>query len=560
MSFVKNPSQQLCMNDPLIALTDHQRKRLEHSWAKEFGDTVFPMINEERFSVLYSENPASRPNSPINVMFGLLILKTMFGQSDEEALDSLFFDIRYQYALHTTSMKEQPLSKHSLSNFRRAIYAYAQHTGRDLIQEEVEAHAENFRELLCVDGNSMRMDSMMISSSCRSLTRLELVYACVSRMLHTIATTNSQVIPDSMKDYLREGHQNEVIYHSKQIEVKVRLEHTMKDAKQLLKQFAGEELSQTEDYCLLKRMVQEQTEEREGKRQLRPAKEVQPESLQNPTDPDAAYRTKDGKKYVGYVGNLKEDFNQTDSVILQYDLQKATYSDQAFTKDMLEKLAEQTEERDLLVDGAYYSDATSIQAKKQGIRLIPSGLVGREPKGDYSTFEIDERTHTVKQCVQGNIPIRQQFKKGIYKAYFDKEDCGNCPYRTDCPVLEQKRHSMLKMAETQYHLSKVRQEMKRSEYRKRAMKRAGIEGLPSLLRRSYHMDHLPVRGLVRVKTWFGFGIEAINVFRYIKRDERHRRQQRKAFRIHSFLWMFTRWQCNVLDPIKKTVSITLLFG
>lgn len=49
------------------------------------------------------------------------MLKEIFGQSDEGAFDSIMFDIRYQYALHTTSFKEQPLSKNSLSNFRVAI-------------------------------------------------------------------------------------------------------------------------------------------------------------------------------------------------------------------------------------------------------------------------------------------------------------------------------------------------------------------------------------------------------------------------------------------------------
>jgi len=58
--------------------------------------------------VLYSGNPASRPNNQVNVYFGLLILRKIFNQSDEEALNSLMFDIRYQYALHTTSFQKQP--------------------------------------------------------------------------------------------------------------------------------------------------------------------------------------------------------------------------------------------------------------------------------------------------------------------------------------------------------------------------------------------------------------------------------------------------------------------
>jgi len=55
-----------------------------------------------------------------------------------------------------------------------------------------------------------------------------------------------------------------------------------------------------------------------------------------------------------------------------------------------------------------------------------------------------------------------------------------------------------------------------SEYQELAKKRAGIEGIPSALRRRYKIDHLPVRGLVRVKVYLGFKISAINCKRLIK--------------------------------------------
>jgi hypothetical protein len=58
---------------------------------------------------------------------------------------SLMFDIRYQYALHTTSFKEQPIFKNRLINFRAAVYRYNQEHGVDFIQEEIEAKAK-YRE------------------------------------------------------------------------------------------------------------------------------------------------------------------------------------------------------------------------------------------------------------------------------------------------------------------------------------------------------------------------------------------------------------------------------
>ena len=63
--------------------------------------------------------------------------KLFKNQSDEDALNSLMFDIRYQYALYATSFEEQPVSKNSLTNFRAAVYRYNQEHGVDLIQEGI---------------------------------------------------------------------------------------------------------------------------------------------------------------------------------------------------------------------------------------------------------------------------------------------------------------------------------------------------------------------------------------------------------------------------------------
>ena len=74
MSFVKNDNQQLTLLDSTFNLTEREKRMLEKSWAKTFADKVFPAIDENIFSVLYSEK-ASRPNTPVNVIVGALILK-----------------------------------------------------------------------------------------------------------------------------------------------------------------------------------------------------------------------------------------------------------------------------------------------------------------------------------------------------------------------------------------------------------------------------------------------------------------------------------------------------
>ena len=117
MSFVKNDNQQLTVLDSTFNLTEREKRMLEKSWANTFADKVFPAIDENIFSVLYSKK-ASRPNTPVNVIVGALILKEALNVTDDEIVEAMAFDIRYQYALHTTSFEEQPISDRTLSRFR----------------------------------------------------------------------------------------------------------------------------------------------------------------------------------------------------------------------------------------------------------------------------------------------------------------------------------------------------------------------------------------------------------------------------------------------------------
>ncbi len=115
MAFKANTSQQISLNSSLLNLTKRETKLIHKTWAECFNKDIFPNINEENFSVLYSDNTATRPSNPVNVVFGLLLIKEMFSNSDQEAFESLLYDTRFQLALHTDSFQEQPVSKNTLS-------------------------------------------------------------------------------------------------------------------------------------------------------------------------------------------------------------------------------------------------------------------------------------------------------------------------------------------------------------------------------------------------------------------------------------------------------------
>jgi hypothetical protein len=89
MSFHLNNAQQIAIYDSLLLLTEREIKHLKGSWAEIFSKRIVPFIEEDRFSILYSDNPASRPNNPINVYSGLLTLRDIFNQSYEGQLPNV---------------------------------------------------------------------------------------------------------------------------------------------------------------------------------------------------------------------------------------------------------------------------------------------------------------------------------------------------------------------------------------------------------------------------------------------------------------------------------------
>ena len=171
MSFKTNETQPISMDDSFLKLTAREQKVLENSWAHIFANEIFPAIDEECFSVLYS-NKASRPNTPVNVIIGALIIKELFDYCDDEIVENLMLDFYLQYALHTTSFEEQPISNKTLSRFRKRCYDYETLHGSDLYHDCVKDLSTKIAKLMNINGRIRRMDSMMIESNIRFLSRM----------------------------------------------------------------------------------------------------------------------------------------------------------------------------------------------------------------------------------------------------------------------------------------------------------------------------------------------------------------------------------------------------
>ena len=379
MSFKENNTQQLTFNDITSNLTARERKILDKSWAKDFAERIFPLINEKRYSVLYSDI-ASRPNTPVNVIIGSLVLKEIFDLTDDEMVETLMFDIRFRYALHTTSYEEQPLSDKTLSRFRVRCYTYETQTGRDLIHETINELSGEMATIMKINRRLKRMDSFLVESNIKKLSRLELIYTCVSNLVTRLYKLENDELLAGFETYYDPGDYNRVIYNNRSADTDMRIDLVIRDAGKLVEECNGN-FDDLAEYQLLLRVMKEQTIQGNDNRiRLRTKEDGGMDSgmLQNPSDPDATYREKSGKQHKGYVANVVESAGENGTIITDYQYEQNTHNDSLFLAETITKMGVQPEPVTLVADRGYSGTDNRMNAADNNIELITTEMNGRK--------------------------------------------------------------------------------------------------------------------------------------------------------------------------------------
>lgn len=520
MAFRSNPYQQISMDDEFNRLSPRTKKIVEKSWAKDFADIVFPAINEDRFSVLYSDNKASRSNTPVNFIIGALMIKSMMGQSDDEMLEAICCDVRYKYALHTTSWEEQPISDRTFSRFRERLYNYEVVTGIKLLDDEMKALAGVYQNFMNLHSNIKRMDSMMIATSAKRMSRLEIIYtvnANAVKLMHELGA--DEQIPLGLEHYLLEEDRNDVIYYCKDEDVTSRLEKVIAEAEQLLQAMNSDQWLEFSQYQLLLRVLKEQTKPDDaGNLTVKANQEISSSSLQNPSDPDATFREKAGKAHKGYVGNIVETVDEDGhSLITDFAFQPNTYSDSSFCKEQIKKHAAEDSRVTIIADGAYGGSENQKLAETHNVELITTALTGKAPDEVFSGFVFNETGTEVVNCPAGKAPLKSTLykKSGMLRVLMPKDCCSNCPYQKNCRARKQKHAYAVMVSPKMVQRAQYLQKLSTEDYLKLARMRNAVEGVPSVLRRRYRVDHSPFRDLIRTGWTYALAVGAYNIRKLI---------------------------------------------
>ena len=501
----------MTLDDALFSLTARERKTLENSWAKVFADELFPKIEEEPFRVLYCENNG-RPNTPINVMAGASIIKELHDYSDDDIVEGLQLDIRLQYALHTTSFEEQPLSDKSLQNFRRRCYEYERETGIDLMHDCIVSLSKEIAKVMKISGKTRRMDSMMIDANIKKLSRLELIYTCMAGMVIRLKKESVEGMPESLLHYAEDNDFNQFFYYAKNSDYAEKCLQLLADA-DALSDFCGGRFNDWKEYQLFNRCICEQTVREKGGRRLATHEDGTMDSsiLQNPSDPEATFRSKAGEEHRGYVANLEESVGENGSVITDYRFEQNTYSDSQFLADTLTAMKPSMEPVTIATDGAYPTPGNQKLAETKNVHIVSTNMPGKKANDFYADFEVSDDGKKILACPGGIAPVScsKPYKNGQMRVTFPSACCSNCPHKEQCPANKGKRVSAFMLSLSAINRAKTQRMMWGDTGADYARLRNGVETLPSSLRRNYHADRLP-RGWLRGKLFFGFKIGALN--------------------------------------------------
>lgn len=100
------------------------------------------------------------------------------------------------------SLTEQPISDKTLSRFHKRCYDYETLHGVDLYHDCVKDLSGKIAKIVKLNGRICRMDSMMIESNIRFLSRMELIYTCISKLVVYVTTALiGKEEPDALTDF-----------------------------------------------------------------------------------------------------------------------------------------------------------------------------------------------------------------------------------------------------------------------------------------------------------------------------------------------------------------------
>jgi len=516
-------------------LSESMRMRLKGCWAELFRGEVLPILlkSEDHFSFLYGKT--GRPNFSVARMLGLCFLQELYNLNDQQALDSLGFDIRWHHALDIGD-DDAYLSRRSLVEFRRRLAQ--QDPQMKAVRAVFEKISKTAVKKLGISTTEQRVDSTHIVSNICTRGRLDLFEKTIKLFIKSLDQVGFSRIPKKIRKW--HEHEPDGWFGLGPSERKVKLEQLAGYLLKLITIFKNEQqVTAGEPYQLLVRLFKEQCEitqntNPKADQQVQVRKITQGEILQSPYDPGASY----GHKGRGYSAHVTETCNNPGKpeIITDYEVHGAARSDVGKASEILDRLesAGMRPEK-LYADGGYPSVPSALKVAQRDVDFItpvnrgpiPEKMMGRD------RFKFDENGFAVR-CPNKHRPIDHRMlsasnQKGkSLHAIFNGDLCRKCSKLDRCPVRAPNHREpgcAPRSTVGDFRLDitaqlRLRDQMyahQQTEHWKQLYKiRSGIEATISELKRKHGLGKLRVRRASKVCFAVACKVIACNIKRWAK--------------------------------------------
>ena len=393
------------------------------AWHNQFYELVTSNIDEDKFKPLFKSGNMGRGNASISQLVAIMIMKEGNRRSDEQMFEAVDFDLLVRKALGLVNLSDQAPSLDTYYLLRRRMVAYEEETGINLMgccfKDVTKAQAMKFH----VEGKSVRMDSKLIGSNIARYPRYRIILTTLQKWAKVGLGSLNPSLRKKVEPYCKEDAQK-TEYRSTSEEIQQRIEALGAVIYKVLKRIKAS------DGLLLKRVFDEQYEVSHGKVSLRDKTLVSADSVQNPNDPDAAYRTKGDQKVKGYSVNATETNDEEGglSLITDVEVRPATAADKDFLQQGVEGSMEVTGNlpEHINADGAYQSDGNREFAADNLIDFVTSGLQGKPSRYDLMLADgdltvVDKTTGEVVPVTKAGDKWRIASKGKAKYRYFTQE-------------------------------------------------------------------------------------------------------------------------------------------
>ncbi|MCI0550737.1 MAG: transposase [Anaerolineae bacterium] len=547
--------QQPALISVIRDLPEKQCVRLEQSWAGTFYREFFCRIEEDLFSVLYSDQP-SRPNIPVNVLVG-------FGWSDEELYEAFLYNLQVRYALGYDRLGDGEFEVRTLYYFRQRLSAYNLKHGLNLLEKAFERITDQQILELKIRTGHQRMDSTQIASNILDASRLHLLVEGVQRLHRLLKREDRERLATWFTPFIQDsaGH------YAYRVKGKIaRQEHLQKVGQTLFAVLAEMKAAYQNQtvYGVVARLFQEHFHVSERAVQPKENPELPAGSLQSLDDLEATYRTKGTQHYKGYVANLTETCDPENEVQLITKVQVASnkVADSQLLKEALPNLKARTHLETLITDGAYPSESNDQELRDHKVHLIQTGIRGAQPdprRFNLTDFQFEQDQHgnpTCVTCPNGQTALATRGKTSGWFARFSAETCVACPFQLNqrCRARPQKR-------DPRYFIDLTLQEFRVAQRRKDYLAqkqnehhlRPAVEATLRSLKHPFPAGKLPVRGKFRMTCLMIASAILVNVRRIWKHQTTLERKQDQNPNGFSF-GFFSFCQNLFRTPIQIPVS------